>query len=219
MSTSRERICEIATLYDKTGVDYPTTTEFYLDLVAPTSVDTDQTRSEMKRQYGCSLFVRGMWREMGCDHRLLLEPYRNGKGPADVLEIATERGAKVKLTGKRGPKPRAGDAYYCLIPSNGAREHFGLIIDVLPNKADGSWVFRTVEGGQGTHGSNVLMKIREMRVDASRVWVGDRQVLFFFDLNKVLKEDVSPTDVGEVVAEEAVEELAEEAVVEDKIEE
>lgn len=146
MSGIRERMVELASFYGRNGgTNVKDHREGFLDLVGPH--ESPEMRRAMLDMSSCALFVRGLWRELGLRHHLLLEPYRIGQAMADVQQIARELGALVEVTDSaRVPKP--GDSPIVWDKPDGTDAHVLVVcwVDEIP----GMLRIGSVDGGQRT---------------------------------------------------------------------
>ena len=141
-------------------------------------------RKDMGKMSSCALFVRALWWCFGLEHPLYDMPYRIGYAPVDVLTIAKDHGAYVpgqSLDSTHAPKP--GDAFYVAI--NGTREHFGIFTKEVSTQP-GTWVYETIEGGQGVGGQAIASLKRTLtKSNSTYGMIGDRNLIGWFDLDKL----------------------------------
>jgi hypothetical protein len=142
-----------------------------------------QIRKDMAKMSCCALFVRALWWCFGVEHRIYSSPYKISRAGADVITIAKDNGAY-----RNGSLldetyyPKAGDAFYIVDP-NGKREHFGLFTSEPTVKPD-TWIYETVEGGQGAGGRTISALKRTIYKHNSSKYgsTGDRLLIAWFDL-------------------------------------
>ena len=133
----------------------PATREEYLALIGPN--ESDAMLSDMLRMNGCALTVRGLWRQAGVRHQLLMRPYRVGMAVADVVQIAKDADAW-----RTSGEPLVGDVF--LIDN---LEHVATVIE-RPNASQ----IISVDGGQRDNAGNQLIR-RRSRVLTDGVMFGN----------------------------------------------
>jgi hypothetical protein len=91
LSGARGAIVELATsLIGKAADDED---GVYVELIAPSDIESTARAHEMAKESGCGLVVRGLWRRAGLDHPILAAPYRDTHAISDVVQIANDHGA------------------------------------------------------------------------------------------------------------------------------
>ena len=160
LSPERQKLVAIAT--SLIGLDDAQDPQRYLDLVCgPGDVDAPM-RQALEHASGCALTVRGIWRQAGLCHPLLMDRYRIGHAMSDLEIIARESGAWVEPR-PGAPLPMPGDAVVLASPTGGhaytvIAVHVGERVELESvdggqvDKAGKQWIARmthtwTVEGG------------------------------------------------------------------------
>ena len=139
---SRDYIASLANTY--IGCGAAKDKDKYLDLLA-NDKDSAAMKADMLKMSSCALTVRGLWRKLGCTHKILLDPYKIGKAMSDVMTIGKDY--KAWYTPKDQYQIGLGDA---VIVGNPGHEHVFTITELL-----GGLEFVSVDGGQGPGGTSI----------------------------------------------------------------
>lgn len=184
--SKRDQGIRIMEELDLSGFDYPDRLPVYLDFLVKEGVEKPELANALKGMSSCALILRAYWRDLGAKHPVLHRPYRNGMAPTDCEQIAGASGARVQIKVPTDRKPAPGDAFFITHPTVPGKEHFEIIMEVLPDPAPDTWAFRICGGGKGKAGANVSSSISHWKFKGGRAWVGDRYVVAWYDLDKVL---------------------------------
>ena len=124
----------------------------YVEFLMPAAIESAATRAALANMSSCALFVRALWRHLGCAHPILAAPYRVGHAVSDVIQIARDAGA---WHGTEGT-PGLGDVV--LVGKEG-HEHVYVVTGLDATHGDGMHV-ESVDGGQGLHGAAIERRTR-----------------------------------------------------------
>jgi len=129
----------------------------------------------------CALFVRALWWCFGAEHAVYDKPY-SCRAPQDVIAVAKDRGAYRSGTSiGASAAPDVGDAFH-IATMDGKREHFGIFTKKYVT-SPGSWMFDTVEGGQGQGGTSIGTTTRTLVKNGMWTVTGDRVLVAWFDFD------------------------------------
>lgn len=126
----------------------------YIELLMPAAIEPEANRQALSGQSSCALLARAVWRELGCAHPLLRQPYRIGHAVGDVVQVATDLGAWHAPGDGETPSP--GDV---LLVGDVGHEHVAVLTALDATHGDGMHV-ASVDGGQGPHGAGIEARAR-----------------------------------------------------------
>lgn len=189
----RDRIVRIAKSYD--GTSFAKNPEAMLDLISgPNDGDPAMVAALSNPNIStCALTVRGIWRDAGLDHPLLMDRYRPGYAIDDTLTIAKQYGAYYTgddiVAGKYKIQP--GDALLGVWRADKRHQHMWTVTGVGENGT-----FTSIDGGRtyvdsaGVEQQGVGSTRRQQRIDETNTLVDqafgrDRDVFAVIDVSKL----------------------------------
>lgn len=178
MSAPREKLVELARNFSEIG-NKPPALERYRSLVA--GIETPARASELGRMSGCALVARGLWRQIGVRHPILLAPYRTGRAVADLVEIAQDSYALTKVRNELPPLS-GGDVVIV-----GEPEHVWTVLDAaaMDYTEMGTHLIRGLDGGQKDAHGNQCIFIKTHEISGTPPRDGGRVVRYVIDFEAV----------------------------------